>query len=504
MTADLGSSRPAGRSELDIVPTVFADNFAVEFQAEPEVVPAPVPVAGDLPTATEERARHRVERLRRAFRVPAMLLLAVDVAAFSAATLLTGTAQLKGLVLLLLVVALYQHAGLYRSRFTFSILNDAPTLIGRGVGAGAVVMVLGGLQDGRAGTARLATAVLFVVFCLLGRAAVYHGIRVARRRHRLQQHTLLLGAGQVAGTLAENLLEHPEYGLIPEGFVEDHPLLDEGERPVPVLGRYEDLTRVLVEHQIDMVIVTYGSVREPSMVSLLRACDRLDCEIFFVPRLYELHTATKDTEVLWGVPLVRLRRAPFRTRAWTGKRIFDVTISGLGLSLIAPIMLVCAAMARYETGSAIFRQQRIGLDGRPFEILKFCSLRPAAVSESTTKWNIAEDGRVGPFGRFLRRTSLDELPQLWNVLRGDMSLVGPRPERPFFVDEFARRYPWYTARHRVPAGLTGWAQVHGLRGDTSIADRAKFDNFYIENWSMWGDIKILLRTVGKVLGAAGR
>ncbi|RBY93948.1 sugar transferase [Blastococcus sp. TBT05-19] len=504
MTADLGSSRPGARSELDVVPTVFSENFAVDARVEAQPSPVPAVGATELPPATEERARRRVERLRRAFWVPAMLLLAVDVAAFAAATLLTGTAQPKGLVLLLLVVALYQHAGLYRSRLTFSILNDMPTLVGRGIAAGAVVMVLGGLEDGRAGTARLGTAVIFVVLSVLGRALVYHGIRVARHRHHLQQRTLLLGAGQVAGTLAENLLEHPEYGLHPAGFVEDDPLLGEGERPVPVLGRYEDLTRVLVDHQIDMVIVTYGSVRDPSMVSLLRACDRLDCEIYFVPRLYELHVATKDTEVLWGVPLIRLRRAPFRTRAWTGKRIFDAAVSGLALLLVSPAMLVCAAMARYETGTAIFRQQRIGLDGRPFEILKFCSLRPAAATESTTKWNIAEDGRVGPFGRFLRRSSLDELPQLWNVLRGDMSLVGPRPERPFFVDEFARRYPWYTARHRVPAGLTGWAQVHGLRGDTSIADRAKFDNFYIENWSMWGDIKILLRTVGKVLGAAGR
>ncbi|WP_324275661.1 sugar transferase [Blastococcus brunescens] len=146
---------------------------------------------------------------------------------------------------------------------------------------------------------------------------------------------------------------------------------------------------------------------------------------------------------------------------------------------------MCALASRWETGSALFRQTRIGLDGRPFTLLKFCSLKPAE-SEDTTMWNIGADLRVGPVGRWLRRLSLDELPQLWNVLRGDMSLVGPRPERPFFVDEFTRQFPWYRARHRVPVGLTGWAQIHGLRGDTSIADRAHFDNFYIENWSMWG------------------
>ena len=181
----------------------------------------------------------------------------------------------------------------------------------------------------------------------------------------------------------------------------------------------------------------------------------------------------------------------------------DVVLSGLLLLLLSPVLLICTVGSYFETGCVLFRQERVGLDGRPFTLLKFCSLRPSD-GEAATRWNIGEDDRVRPIGRFLRRTSLDELPQLWNVLRGDMSLVGPRPERPFFVDEFTRQFPWYMARHRVPVGLTGWAQVHGLRGDTSIADRARFDNFYIENWSLWGDIKILLRTAGQVIKAAGR
>ena len=287
-------------------------------------------------------------------------------------------------------------------------------------------------------------------------------------------------------------------------MLDDDPLLRPDERPVPVLGGYADLNRVLVEHAIDVVVVTYGSLREPSMVPLLRACDRLACEILFVPRLYEVHTVTRETEVLWGLPLVRLRRAPFRTQAWTMKRLSDIVVSAMVLVMLLPVLLVCAAMSRIETGSVLYRQTRVGLAGEPFTLLKFCSLRPAEESEGSTRWNIGTDDRVGRFGRILRRTSLDELPQLWNVLRGDMSLVGPRPERPFFVEEFTRQFPWYMARHRVPVGLTGWAQVHGLRGDTSIADRAHFDNFYIENWSLWGDVKIMLRTVGQVVKAAGR
>jgi lipopolysaccharide/colanic/teichoic acid biosynthesis glycosyltransferase len=172
--------------------------------------------------------------------------------------------------------------------------------------------------------------------------------------------------------------------------------------------------------------------------------------------------------------------------------------------MIAPVLLACACMSWWETGCVLFRQARVGMDGQAITVLKFCTLRPAEASESLTNWNIGADQRLRPLGKFMRRSSLDELPQLWNVLRGDMSLVGPRPERPYFVDEFTRQYPRYPARHRVPVGLTGWAQVNGLRGDTSISDRAGFDNFYIENWSMWNDIKILLRTAGQVIRVAGR
>jgi exopolysaccharide biosynthesis polyprenyl glycosylphosphotransferase len=437
------------------------------------------------------------------FGTPGMLLGA-DLAAFGAAVAMTSSLGVKTVALLAIILALFHNAGLYRARLSLSALDDAPSIVGRALAAGAAAMVLGGLDDGVAGTARLATSATFGVLALGTRAVAYAVIRTARRRGRLQQRTLLLGAGTLAGSLAANLVSHREYGLLPVGMLDDEPLLKEEDRAVPVLGGYRDLPKVLVEHQADVVIVTFGSVREPSMVPLLRACDRLTCEIYFVPRLYEVHAVTRETEVLWGVPLVRMRRAAFRTGSWTGKRISDLLISSAALVLLLPILLICGLLSRWETGSVLFRQTRVGLDGRPFTLLKFCSLRPAGESESATRWNIGEDERLGPVGRLLRRSSLDELPQLLNVLRGDMSLVGPRPERPFFVDEFTRQYPWYTARHRVPAGLTGWAQVHGLRGNTSIADRARFDNFYIENWSLWGDLKILIRTAAQVLRAAGR
>ena len=244
------------------------------------------------------------------------------------------------------------------------------------------------------------------------------------------------------------------------------------------------------------------------MVAVLRACDRLACEIFFVPRLYELHTVTRGTEVLWGIPLVRLRRAPFRTGAWAAKRVSDVVDRRRSrCSSSRPSWLVCALLSRWETGSRPVppdphRPRRPAV--HPAEVL--LAAAGGGVRVGSTAWNIGA-GRAGcgRVGRFLRRTSLDELPQLWNVAarRHEPGRARGRSGRSSSTSS-PGSIPWYTARHRVPVGLTGWAQVHGLRGDTSIADRARFDNFYIENWSMWGDIKILLRTVGQVLGGAGR
>jgi lipopolysaccharide/colanic/teichoic acid biosynthesis glycosyltransferase/glycosyltransferase involved in cell wall biosynthesis len=204
----------------------------------------------------------------------------------------------------------------------------------------------------------------------------------------------------------------------------------------------------------------------------------------------------RRTEVIGDVAVMRLRRWGLRPHSMLLKRGVDVLLSGVALLLLSPVLIACAIAVRLETGpGVIFKQTRIGLAGRPFVLYKFRSLKPANTAESQTQWSIDHDDRLGPVGRFLRRTSLDELPQLVNVLRGDMSLVGPRPERPFFVREFSKATVRYDERHRVQTGLTGWAQVHDLRGDTSIDARVRFDNYYIENWSLWTDLKIMCRTV---------
>jgi lipopolysaccharide/colanic/teichoic acid biosynthesis glycosyltransferase len=183
----------------------------------------------------------------------------------------------------------------------------------------------------------------------------------------------------------------------------------------------------------------------------------------------------------------------------------DILIASIALVALSPVLVLCALLAWLDGGRGIFfRQSRIGRNGKPFNVIKFRTLRPVNEQESQTTWSIANDRRVTPIGRFLRRTSLDELPQLWNILCGDMTIVGPRPERPHFVEQFSAEYPEYAMRHRVPVGLTGLAQVSGLRGDTPISDRARFDNYYIENWSLWLDVKVVLRTLTEVLRGRGR
>jgi exopolysaccharide biosynthesis polyprenyl glycosylphosphotransferase len=410
-----------------------------------------------------------------------------------------------GLTLVLAVVLLYGQGELYRARLSLSVLDDLPALVARTLLAGALITALQVFITGDANEGIVRLAAIFAALATVVRAAGYSLLRNARRRGMFVHRTLVLGGGQVAQDLVRVLLEHPEHGLKPVGFLDSNPLHPAEDWPVPRLGSDHELIEVIHRANVGNVVVAFGSTPESRVVDLLRACDRMACEIFFVPRLYEMSAVGKGMELVWGLPLVRLRRAPFRSLSWKLKRVVDVILAALGLLLLTPVLLLCAFAVWAEVRRPIlFRQERVGLDGRPFTVLKFCSLRPTEASGGDRQWSVTQDDWIGPVGRLLRRTSLDELPQLWNILRGDMSLVGPRPERPYFVQEFRRRFPRYMARHRVPAGLTGAAQVHGLRGDTSIGDRARFDNYYIENWSLWEDFKIMLWTIGQIVRASGK
>jgi lipopolysaccharide/colanic/teichoic acid biosynthesis glycosyltransferase len=216
--------------------------------------------------------------------------------------------------------------------------------------------------------------------------------------------------------------------------------------------------------------------------------------------MHYFHTQTGYADHVGSIPVMRIRNSNLHGPAWLIKRLFDVVLATAGAIVLLPVIIAAALAVWTEVGSGVlFRQVRVGRDGNQFKLLKIRTMRPSAGSATPPAVSDANGRGVGPVGRFLRCTSIDELPQLWNVLRGDMTLVGPRPEQPHFVERFSMQFDRYRERHRVHAGLTGLAQVSGLRGDTSIADRARYDNFYIENWSLWLDIKIILRTFREVL-----
>ncbi|MGY1733372.1 sugar transferase [Geodermatophilus sp. SYSU D01045] len=431
----------------------------------------------------------------------------VDVAAFAVATLITlpGSPPVHAVALVFLLLVFWR-AGLYRSRLNLSLLDDLPYVLAAVVVAWTFKVALFAILPGVDPPIRQVTHfVVLLAAILVARLVAYRVVHTARCRGLVRHRTLVIGAGPMGVRVAVTLLERRTYGLDPVGFLDAEPPEDTAVLlPLPVLGGLELLGQVIREQAIRDVIVAYGGVDDDELVDILRTCDRLDVDVFVVPRLFELHDVNRYTDEIWGIPLVRRRRAVYRSPWWRAKRLVDVAVSLLTLLLLTPVLAACAVAVRLEGGRGIiFRQERVGLDGRPFQVLKFRSLKPVDDTESQTNWNIKHDDRLGPVGRFLRATSLDELPQLWNIVRGDMSLVGPRPERPHFVDQFSAHIPRYTARHRVPAGLTGWAQAHGLRGDTSIEDRARFDNYYIENWSPWLDMKIVVKTVGQVLRRQG-
>ncbi|MFE5583778.1 sugar transferase [Kitasatospora sp. NPDC056531] len=412
-----------------------------------------------------------------------------------------------------LLLLLNLAGGLYRARLTLSVLDELPALAVRAVVATAFAVTLADCLDGRwpdcgpATPARLTVLLgAQLLIAAVGRAVLYHLVRRIRRGR--PSPALVLGAGRLGRKVATALSEHGEYGMRPVGFLDADPPLLVGDTGLPVLGGREVLEREVRRYRVQHVIATAGAADEAETAAALRDAVRLGCQVWLVPALREygsLPTAPiSGGDHLWGFPCLRVGRPAMGRPGWAAKRALDVTAAGLGLLLLAPVLVLCALAVRFDTGPGVlFRQQRTGLDGRVFTVLKFRTLRPSSEHEAATRWNISQDHRMGAVGRLLRKSSLDELPQLWNVLRGDMSLIGPRPERPYFVMRFSQAYPEYADRHRVPVGLTGLAQVNGLRGDTSIEDRARFDNRYIESWSLWQDVKILCRTAALMLHPDG-
>jgi exopolysaccharide biosynthesis polyprenyl glycosylphosphotransferase len=395
--------------------------------------------------------------------------------------------------------------GMYRPRVFLRVLDDLRIAVTATALAAMIVLSMRVLAHDdpwvAAQTARIWA--FATVYLLAGRIVLSWGELRARRRGESVRPTLVVGAGHVGRLTAKRLLDHPELGLRPVGFLDKEPRAVANDNGLPVLGASWDLDRVVREHGVRHVVLSFSTAPRSVMLGVLKRCQELGVEVSMVPRFYEKVVGHIGIEYLGGIPLMTAQ--PTSPRGWQFaiKYAADRLVAALLLVIVSPVLLVSSVAVWASMGRPIFfRQRRAGLDGRVFEILKFRSMRPpcAADEAGALAPGMAPGGVEGVdrrtrVGTVLRRTSIDELPQLWNVLRGEMSLVGPRPERPEYVDLFSEQIDRYGERHRVKAGITGWAQVHGLRGQTSLSDRVEWDNYYIENWSLWLDVKILLLTI---------
>lgn len=342
---------------------------------------------------------------------------------------------------------------------------------------------------------RLALA-LFAGFDLLllaaGRLLFWYVMgKVWAAPHR-RQRALVVGTGQLAKAVAEKLAQHREMGLEVVGFLDDNGGQGGRVGSWPILGGLAQLEGVCRQHRVETIYVALPLRSQHKVVRILKRAEQLLLDVRVVPDLLQYYALRAGVEDLDGIPVINLTAIPLE--GWNSfvKRTVDVVFSLLGLILLSPLLaLIALAVFLQDRGPVFYRQLRMGLDGRPFWILKFRTMVVDAEKETGPRFAHPGDPRVTKVGAFLRRTSLDELPQLWNVLKGDMSLVGPRPERPEFVARFRARYPEYMARHRVKAGITGWAQIHDLRGQSSIRKRIAYDLYYIDNWSLGLDFKIL-------------
>ncbi|HET7377521.1 MAG TPA: undecaprenyl-phosphate glucose phosphotransferase, partial [Anaerolineae bacterium] len=337
---------------------------------------------------------------------------------------------------------------------------------------------------------------LTILLMTLGRV-LYHVIQSRLQARGLgRDRALIVGTGDIGRLILEKIKSSPSLGYEVIGFV-----IKNGENGsteslgVPVLGSANDLPDLIDSLQIDEVIIALPEASHTEILDLISKCSRASLSIKVFPDVFQIIASQVSIDDLGGLPLLSIRDV--RLRGWrvTVKRLVDLIFSSIFLVVLAPFMFIVAILIKLESpGSVFYAQERMGLDARPFAMIKFRSMRQDAEAHGPG-WTTPDDPRRTRLGSLLRKLNFDELPQLINVLLGDMSLVGPRPERPVYVEQFKRTIPRYMERHKEKAGLTGWAQVNGLRGDTSIEERTKYDLWYIENWSLLLDFKIVLRTI---------
>ena len=411
-----------------------------------------------------------------------------------------------------LALALLWTAGLYRRRLRLQLLDDIRLIAGATAIAAMATITLSALAgDGAVAIQGVRLWLFATVYVAASRVGVVSSL-VAARRDGDAAPTLIVGAGRVGRLVARRLVERPEIGLRPIGFLDKEPLArsdaDDESPTLPVLGASWDLADVVDSRGVEHVVFTFSTAPHDVMLRMVDECTRRGVRVTLVPRLFEKVPQNLSIDYLGGIPLLSIDPTLPQSPSYKLKYVVDRVLAAVVLVLLSPLLLLIAIGVLRSVGRPIlFRQVRVGCDGRAFEMLKFRSMRgsgPPSGAPGEARVDVAPGGVEGDdrrtrFGSILRRTSLDELPQLFNVLRGDMSLIGPRPERPEFARVFAEHVYRYDDRHRVRSGITGWAQVNGLRGKTSLQDRVEWDNWYIENCSAWLDVKIALKTLAAVV-----
>jgi exopolysaccharide biosynthesis polyprenyl glycosylphosphotransferase len=341
---------------------------------------------------------------------------------------------------------------------------------------------------------------LTVVLVTAGRTLLMMVRNWIRTRGMWADRLLIVGTGDVGRMILQKVRQMPRLGYEVVGFVDGEDSEGEQIMGVPVLGGMDDIPALIKEHEIEEVIIGRPELGHQEVLAIISRCERGQVGIKIFPDLFQIIATELSIGDLGGLPLLTVRDVALRGWKLTLKRAVDLVGSAAGLVLFSPFLMLMAVIIKLDSpGPVLYAQERMGLDANPFWCLKFRSMRTDAEAYGPG-WTTEDDPRVTRLGRLIRRLSIDELPQLINVFLGDMSLVGPRPERPIYVERFRRSIPRYMDRHREKAGMTGWAQVNGLRGDTSIAERTKYDLWYIENWSLWLDFKIILRTFGSLFG----
>jgi exopolysaccharide biosynthesis polyprenyl glycosylphosphotransferase len=411
----------------------------------------------------------------------------------------------------LLVPAAFQLQGVYRLRRGrsrvdefFSVFVGSIVAVVIGVGGTLYVQTYYLSEAAKDRGLLEISQPVWALFLALNVASTYL-LRAAVRRyleHRFRnglglKRVLIAGAGDLARVVADKILEHSELGFRVVGFVDDKSTGDHiGYRGLPILGSLAETPDICKQENIDQIYVALPLDEHVKMLGLIEYASREFIDVHVVPDLLEFLTLRARLEDLDGVPIISIHEVPLRGINAVIKRVIDIALSGGVLLVLAiPFAIIALIIRRSSPGPAFYQQERMGLDGMAFRVWKFRSMPLNAEEGIGPVWARDDDPRATAVGRWLRRFDLDELPQFWNVLRGDMSIVGPRPERPFFVEQFKHRIPQYMLRHKVKAGITGWAQVNGWRGNTSLEKRIEYDLYYIENWSVGLDIKIMWMTV---------